>query len=644
MIHWIDELIKKFASLLSRGGLRTTGPTSHITAFFVGLPALILILLLSIYIVPHLFHEATNVESRPFEENLDPYEWVVVYGDDPKSLWTTGIKRDQYEHGQVLDLMPGQFYWMGLQITPEQAARARAVGANQFLIGYFFGSWEVYVDSKLVKKGEPNGYRRPTLITVPEEAFRNPAGFRVSMKIRNDLHEMYPDSLYFSGLGTEAQIETHTRWFEFVSLVSNSAAFGFNMALGLFFLALWVCGVRKQELAAFGAFGLLQAAIQAMTMPLILDVLGPEVSFKVNFILKIYETVLVLWLGLSLARVRSSWVLTSIAVSLAAPWPVLLTPWTANQVFHMTYFFGQWVSPNSYFVAAFICFAQARLVATHFRRELMDPSRVLKLHLSWVALVVMGLIQIYGNHIYFDARILNAVLLMGLSAAVVHDYRRQDLFVRRAPLSKYHQRAELPKRVPCVLATIDLKRSEGLYQYGASRGVGGTYVVEIISRFYRQITDLGGEVIQTEGDAITFFFDRDENADSFSKTVRSIRELDSKLKEHLSDAGLDQEFPRDVRLRAALDIGAIRPTWQKFEGRDVPGWEQAQDSTVFVDVARLLEAESKIGEKGESSLILKDGLREELEKDSKTDLRTKSELVEIKHGRKINVMIASLGA
>jgi hypothetical protein len=160
------------------------------------------------------------------------------------------------------------------------------------------------------------------------------------------------------------------------------------------------------------------------------------------------------------------------------------------------------------------------------------------------------------------------------------------------------------------------------------------------------ITESGGEVIQTEGDSITFFFDQLEaDGSALSKTIASVRELDMRLRSHLSDHDHDAKdspkLPGDIRLRAALDIGTIRPVWQRFEGRDVPSWEQTADSNVFVDIARLMEAEAKVGNQAESALIFKHELSKELS--GTFGNFTAYPLVEIKHGRKLNVAISSLG-
>lgn len=74
----------------------------------------------------------------------------------------------------------------------------------------------------------------------------------------------------------------------------------------------------------------------------------------------------------------------------------------------------------------------------------------------------------------------------------------------------------------------------------------------------------------------------------------------------------------------------------------MPGWEQAQNSTIFVDLARLMEAESKVGMKAESSIICSEtlfllgGVPAIL---SENPFKAN---VEIKHGRRVDVSIVTL--
>lgn len=618
--------------------------------FAIGLPALISIGILSFGITPSFFAESQIVQPNDFVYRFLGEDWIVHFADSYQNLWTNKQPRDIFTHGQTLDRLHGQTYWVGVQVKPEQLRLAKAQGANQLMSGYIYGTYEAYIDERLVKSGGTGELRRPVVIELTDEMINRPDGFRFSLRIRHDMNEPYPDTLHFMGLATKEQIELHRRWMDFYFNTLPSMAMGTNLALGLFFFALWICGTRKQELAAFAAFGILHGVIQAANVPLLFELIGIQSWHRLNFVTSFYESLFVWWLSLSLGRIRSRWVLAIGSVLLISPWVIFWTNLSSMQIYQVSLQFWKFGTNTAYFVGAFICLSQARLVAVQHRRELIDSAREMKLLLASLSFFVMGCVSLWGYFNYFDPRFANALFLGALAAAVVHDYRRQELFVRRAPLSKYHQRVDLPESVSAVLGTVDLKRSEGLYRFGAERGLGGRLVAEIINRFYQEIVDRGGEVIQTEGDSITFFFDQELGKGALKAALDSIQALNLSLRTHLNEAVMRDlpGFPTDLRLRAAVDVGAIRPVWQRFEGRDVPAWEQARDSTVFLDLARLMEAESKLGLQ-DSSIVcrqrllvadevpLKEDPLDSILKDVRTDIT-----VEIKHGRKMDLALIPL--
>lgn len=658
MLKKLDSYIRKFSAWFSGHNVDISNRRGLIfSVFSIGMPAFVILLALGFsFFSPMLkeSHQSKKIKQHEydFEVPVDQNNFVTSYqdfGDDELEnsqlqMWKENKKRDGFEHSTRLDSHHDQFYWLGIEITRSQVETAIKQQAYYFYLDYFYSTkWQIYANSKLIRAGGKDHIRRPVSVYLREVLENNPEGFKISIRIKHDMQEFYPDTLFYVGFANESYREKYANSVEYESLISNSMSFGMNLALGLFFLALWLCGVRKQELAAFAAFGLLQAYIQGWSLNFIIDYLGFLNWHRLNFISRVYEIIIILWLGLSISRIRSKSVLISLTLLLMAPWLIYLSAATSNEIFGYVWQMKIWGSPISYLVAAFICFSQARLVSVQYRADLMDSERVIKLHLSWIALVIMSAIIWYGNTQWDDYRIYNSFLLLVLSAAVVHDYKKQEQYIRKAPLSKYHQRAKLPEKVPCILATIDLKSSEALYNFGSASGVGGSYVVDIISKFYRFITDQGGEVIQTEGDAITFFFDQDEHKQSLNLVINSIKKLNSQLESHIQDCrnNLGDQYPNQIRLRAAVDAGAIKPCWQHFEGRDVPSWEQAANSSIFVDVARLLEAESKLGRKNHSALIFKNETSmlegSELEK-----LSIKTATVTIKHGRNLNVALAEL--
>lgn len=648
---WLREIDVRLQSLARRLSSGRGLPLAAQTAL-VGAPAFAMVLALGLFILPRFVREDASVRDHSFAEKIDEKQWLVSYDavSDFKELASKREYRDQKRtHSVELNRRQGRWYWLGLEISPERLRRLASARATWLFAGNFYGSLQVFIDDRLSRTGTRADVRDPLILDLTplltRERLAGKEPLRIAIRIRHEMGEPFPDMLNESGFATQAQIEIYRRWALMHDSILVSISFGAALALGLFYLALWLSSARKQEMAAFAAFGLLHAAIQAGYISFVWIQMGALEWHRLNFVTSVYEVVMTVWLGLSLARLRSRWVLLAVAGFLLAPWAIFLTSMTAGDIYQVVLLIWNYGTTSGYLAAALLCLSQARLVSAERSLESIDLQRVVKLHASWIILLLMAAAQYEAARMWIDIRVVNVALLAGLAAIVVHDYRQQDLFVRRAPLSKYHQRAELPERVQCVLATVDLKRSESLYRYGAMSGVGGACVVEIVSKFYRHVTDAGGEVLQTEGDSLMFFFDCETTAGAVDRAVTAVRALDRILRKHLEEQSRlarpisGVPFPADLRLRAALDRGAIRPTRQRFEGRDVAGWEQAGGSQVFVDVARLMEAESKTVPTDRSSIALKPELAPEVR-----GAAPEAGEVEIKHGRMLKFAIVSLDA
>ncbi len=637
----VDSRVRDWARWMSSG--KMLPKSLHVAA--VGMPAIIMIAISLVFVLPNFIKEEKAVRENhlrfPVRDNL----WLVAYNDVSSFAELKALNEHRYEkrhHANYLSQRENEWYWLGLEISPEQQAELARSKATWMVAGQFFGSTEIYINDTLTQTGSLEDVRTPLILDLTSHL--TPANLAlakpltIAIHIRHEMGEPFPDMLHETAFAAKSEIDLYRRGNHLHRSTWVSTAFGAALALGLFFFALWIGGVRKQEMAAFASFSLLHAVIQAGYIDVVWVSMGAIQWHRLNFVTSTYEMVMTIWLGLSLARIRSRGAMALLMGMFIAPWSIFATSLQAGEIYQLVLRIWTFGSPAAYALSAAITFMQARLVSSEHRRDLVDSQRVMKLYASCVILIAMAFAQYYATTVQADIRLVNVVLLAGLAAIVVHEYRRQELFLRRAPLSKYHQRANLPERIRCVLATIDLKKSESLYRFGAEHGAGGRFVNEIMSKFYLALVESGAEVIQTEGDALTFFFDCDTTSNVVDRTVKAITQLDTILQVHLDEKSSTlRGYPNEIRLRAALDLGAIRPTWQRFEGRDVPGWEQAGGSHVFVDVARLMEAEAKTMDSNLSTIVLKPEFAEE----SNTPVLQMRE-VDIKHGRKMKISVLAL--
>lgn len=645
MLKWLTSLIDRTLILFAKKTSSGTYLSGWVQAIVYGFPAIILTAIMMLLVAPQLSQEALNMEANPLTFNISNQLWFVSLDKDTNidNFWNKAIVRDKSQHHQYLDKHHNSYFWLGLKITPEMKDRIIKKNAYQFLVGQIFGTFQTYVDGELVKQGGFQTARDSVIIDF--RYLLNSKNLKdntdVLFKIKHDMREPFPDMLHISGFATDAQISSYNRWLMYDYGIANSIALGFGFCLGFFFLALWLCSVRKQEVAAFSAFGMLHAVIQAGYLPPVWDRMGADVWHRLNFVTTCYESLFILWLGFALARIRNRNLLVAFVLFLLLPWGIYFTNLTPYEIYHIVLNLWALGTTYSYFIVAILCFSQARLVKIEHQHMLNDALRVKKLYISTFALSIMGVVQYHAVQTGADARIYNIFLLTILAAFVVHDYRRQDVFLKKSPLSKYHQRATLPEQVDCVMATIDLKKSELLYNFGSHQGVGASYVVDIISRFFHHIIDKGGEVIQTEGDAITFFFEKKTSEDTFKKMIDVLNDINHSLEAYISEKtkqfAQSANFPDKIRIRAAIEEGSIRPVWQNLEGTSKPSWEQTGTSKIFVSLARLLEAESKSFLAVQSTIIYDNELNKNKYAENTFDTQ-----VEIKHGRTVSVSIVPL--
>lgn len=151
--------------------------------FAIGLPAVVSIAIFAFGITPSFWQESRSVQSHDFSYRLRGEDWIVLFGDSYEQLWEKKQPRDLSTHGQVLDQRHGEFYWIGIHIQPEWLRQAKAEGADQLMSGYIYGTYEAYIDDRLVKTGGAGETRRPVVIELTDEMLSRPQGFPFSWSV-----------------------------------------------------------------------------------------------------------------------------------------------------------------------------------------------------------------------------------------------------------------------------------------------------------------------------------------------------------------------------------------------------------------------------------------------------------------------------
>jgi hypothetical protein len=147
---------------------------------------------------------------------------------------------------------------------------------------------------------------------------------------------------------------------------------------------------------------------------------------------------------------------------------------------------------------------------------------------------------------------------------------------------------------------VDLKSSENLARGGAQRGQAGELVESSLSHLWMAVSEHGGLVIRTEGDALHAIFPAGDIENPVSAAFAAADAMTGKLKElerRFESQGLSALMPDGgLHFRAAVLEGDIRPIWQDYGGTRLASWVETGHANAFVEVARILELEREVGD------------------------------------------------
>jgi hypothetical protein len=192
--------------------------------------------------------------------------------------------------------------------------------------------------------------------------------------------------------------------------------------------------------------------------------------------------------------------------------------------------------------------------------------------------------------------------------------------------------------INAIVISVDLKDSEALFKLGASKGLGGSLIQKLMFHLSKVINHQNAELISNEGDSILFFIPINSN---FIEVIISALNTCLDFKKSLNEFIVFSKLPKEFELRMAIDLGKIRPIWHELDGRKFPGWEQLGNSNVFVNLARMLEAESIIKTRQESIIVIRPELFEMISNEfPRVDFHKTVSL--IKHNRSLDLYIGKV--
>ncbi|MBY0470077.1 hypothetical protein K2X30_02840 [bacterium] len=483
--------------------------------------------------------------------------WKVFYGDQKglelpsrKDLWGSSFHRGDAAHLEKVRALQGKVFWVGTTIDHATVQAAIDQQKTSFILGFVSGTYQIWINGHPAEKGNYSSNLMPIILRISPAEFSHQENLQIAVRIEHDVGNLVPDyfNAAFGGEGFSGQREV-TGLLGVTIFHGEVRPFAFalvQLVLALLFFFFWISAKRKQEYFYMACFVLVQAWFQARQIDFVFRALEPNVTYSLDLVLRIYDGVFALFLGLSFARTSRAFFQYALPMFLFMPLAVLAMPFPdASSKMFFSASLGMFFVPICYWSASVICLLQAAYLKLHHGNH-FRPVRRNRLLFFGMTLAVLGTITYLRasglaspNQFEVASRFIPLALVLLLGGVVVLEYSETEKAVRVSHLSKYHKRPILPTRVPGVMLKIDLKEStvlekeagarSGAQEYGKLSTVWFSMMAQVVFEF-------GGEIIKEEGDSLIAFFDSESQKNPLLSAVWAAQKMSS------SQAGLSQVF------------------------------------------------------------------------------------------------------
>ncbi len=519
---------------------------------------------------------------------------------NPRLLYSQ-LNRSQPKYALSAKEAVGKSFWIGALIDKRKLRKAAKIGAQSLILGSFFGEYEVWIDGALATQGRYSEQDLPINLSLAQNRLLQDRDLFVAIQITHNEGMITADDPNFSlpsGFYKSSTADRALRYTLFTGYTRHLIAFSLFFMLGLIFFSTAFFQAKGYEYFSAGQLAFVLALISAFSVDSAVRVVGMYTSYSIFSFLVLIESVLIVKLGMGIARVsrRAAYWLWPVA---AVPFIglVILSPDDLGQGTYLSGYL-KYITPLALLAAGAICLHQ---VFRHLRgKNYLTQKRIESLVISAFFFIVTAtlffresvetpLLEIHWS------RFLMVFHLGYWATFLARDYRQSVLLSETFPVSKYHRSTSLPHKVQGYLLSMDLKSSEKWFRRGAELNKGGSFVHLVISHIWQEVQKSGGVVIQSEGDALLIWFESE--AFRVQDAMEAIFNLDEtllSLTRRLSDSFPELADLDSFQFRGALVEGAIRPAWREIGKQKVPAWVEAGATNSFVDVSRILDFERQL--------------------------------------------------
>ncbi len=565
---------------------------------------------------------------------FNPMQWRALYGNyspcgnrpgndencpaDPENplLWDSYFLRVEASHLDRINLRRFKDYWIGAVIPVYTVELARQKGATELLLGSIASSYRIFLDGEFVSGSTRVRDTNPILLNVPAAKFYSGKALHIAIQIIYDVDVTMPDVLNADGGGegfvTHANANTYRNFMAFWEKVRPFSLLLSYAVIASLFLFFWMSAKVKQEYFYMAMFALMAAFYQARKMDILVAAFSTDANVLFEYVIRFYVAAFGMFLGLAFSRTRSLFFSIGVPLALAAPFVLYLS--APNMRYELYELSRLWLTPLLFFTGAIPCFLQAYFLKLQSVEGTYLPVRARRLTLFGLGLFALSAFYFAvsrdlvasGLPMFWDGSE-HFIFMVLMGSIALTEYHQQEFLVSKAPVSEYHRRPVLPERLSGAILVADLKDSEAFYRYRAIHAQAANLVTGWRNQFYDAVYKNGGIIINKKGDELVAFFDHDKSPLPLVSALKTTMEVFT-----ISEA-LEAEYRRQHLLppgatgfyfRSALILGEIRPVWEKVGNSREAYWEEAGNTTPFVEGSRLMEIERQITTTGPTTQLL----------------------------------------
>ncbi len=665
---WLEDFAKSIARSPDESRLLGDPRGARTKIVIIG----ILFLTLGCIILPTSFLHFSQLKDLKVYGPLKKSDWIVAYDDvenfdsvcDPAEVanpscpaspehpfWQSPLRRSDKERFDRNNSRRGKAIWYFARYTSDQLKEALKARANLFLLGVTSGDLSVWINGKYRYQLKDEFYIYNTTIPVEVSSLKEP--LFVAIRIVHNTNFRFPDRFMMGkneGFVTSAAFASFQSQEDIKYYIMPLVLLVVYFIISALFFFFWMSAKKKPEYAALSIFVLVLSLLEALSIPFIFKQLS-EYHYPLRITTSLLEAFSIIWLGLTYSRTKMTFkrdiliYFSAITVTYFIAMNVVLK----KDILFIYNILYSVIVPSAYFFSSLLCLSQFYNLAMNYK--LRYKKRLLRLGLFSVALVIvssnqmmfMNRLGLYETESVFLFRILSGLLILTLSYVIISEYRENELIIEKNPLTKYHRYPYLGRKISGLLLSIDLKKSEKLYRKRAELEGDQTLVSQWRVLMIQRIKDFGALYLQSKGDEIIIFFDRDEFDQVQDKALELLDNLkndsESFRVRKLTLGKISQEI--SFKFRSSIVEGQIRPVFDLVDGKEYPEWEEAGNSTPFVDCGRLLSIEKTLTKSDENYLIVKESLAHQFNWISLMKIHEK-EIADKSHGKAYKVASLNL--